>query len=304
MEPRSSADVIRRRRWELARARALRLLETFNPEQLRDEDRAKHSSTAEAVPPSKSESLPAHELFKVRVWLSLQGIKYELKEYDPNQPRDEEGKWSSDGGGGNGSAESVGYQGEKPAERPTPKAGSGSTEKAMQKVTKAIAAIPAKHAEILKNIPIEVVQSSVDIKTDTVSAGTDTVGTFRFQGDKPVGIVLAENIRMNVHRTYDLPVESIEQVTIHELGHALDHHNGWKLGNDVPFLKGINKGLKRMKPNEKRNGLYFLSDPKERFAELYSLAYNPSKSAKYFGGMSRKRAETVFAESLAIVKAL
>jgi hypothetical protein len=88
-ELRDSAAIIRQQRWEVLRARALRLLER----------------------------------------------------YDPNQPRDEDGKWTSDGGSGDGS-ESPGATGG--AGQSQVNAASKVTQQAVAKAQAAIASIPAE----------------------------------------------------------------------------------------------------------------------------------------------------------------
>jgi GNAT superfamily N-acetyltransferase len=146
------------------------------------------------------------------------------------------------------------------------------------------------------------------------------VGLFDYTDDKPK-VFLAESLRRVlshppvpgawdtplqqwVNEESFIPIKQPDQIATHELGHALDYMSGWKHSTeDEIYNWGPGVGTK-LTQKEENNGKYWLSDEKETFAELYSLAYNPNRGEdqRYFGGMTRERAEEVFAKALKKVR--
>lgn len=261
----------------------------------------------------RAKGLPPHELFKVRVWLGLQGIKF-----DPDQPRDEDGKWTSGGGasaGGDSGASAVQLdplaQVSGPVARVGERSGKTASGQAIAKVKAAAAAIPPAHAEALKHVPINVVYGHDDLSVGGASGLYSRANKEIFVAEhaKFVTKVWAPgNNEMTESSTY-VPLDSIERTAVHELGHAYDHHikqqGSFQLmarqdNGRSPSV--IDQGVKRLKRKEKSNAKYYLSTPTETFAELYALAYSPNRNIKYFGGMTAQRAEEVFSEALTKIR--
>jgi hypothetical protein len=81
--------------------------------------------------------------------------------------------------------------------------------------------------------------------------------------------------------------------TVHELGHGIDHINGWKYG--PALAKHVDEDAKQMSDFEKQSAKYYFSNDKERFAELYKTAYTPGDTAF---NMPINKAKKVFAKSI------
>lgn len=218
---------------------------------------------------------------RLKKWLELK-----------DQPRvpagsPEGGQFTSDGGGG--------------ATSTRVKMGAGVTPEAVDTVKKAVDAIPEAHAKALADVPIKVVKSTDDLR----GGSGNQVGMFRYMGDTPLGIEIAQttNIQFGDSK-HVVPVKNLEKVAIHEAGHALDHRNGWQLSRGLDTA--IQTGVDRMTRREQQTGAYWIRDRSEAFAELYALAHNPNKDTGqvYFGKMPRTQAENVFAEALAQVRAM
>lgn len=215
------------------------------------------------------------------------GLELEVvKAFDPNQPRDEEGEWSSTGGSS--------------TLRARPKVTGGST-RARNLVVKGVAAIPAEHAEMISGVKVSVVDG---LSSVAMMQGKNTIGLFDWEGGPPGEISIAEKVPVEFNGKVigTVPVKDLPGTVVHELGHALDYKMNWRLGHAIN--KQVMSDIGAAGSRDIRNAAYYTAKPKEMFAELYNVAYNPSTSGstKFFGGMSRKRAETVFAKSLSTLR--
>lgn len=192
--------------------------------------------------------------------------------------------------------------------RPTIGQSTGSA-KANERVKTVIDAIPAAHAEAIKDYPVRIVRSSTAfMEDDNDIRGLTWQGMFSYNKEtgKVNGIYIAETapfLDTTTGKLHDIEISNISKNTAHELGHAYDHFTKGEASRKLG--KEMLKGLKSMKPREKKAAIKQF-EFNECFAELYALAHNPNKGKdqRYFGNMTRKRAETVFAEALAKVKAL
>lgn len=200
----------------------------------------------------------------------------QIRKFDPNQPRDQRGRWSDVGGVS--SAEG----------RPSITGKAGAF---MKRVQDGLDAMPATHAARIKHVPIRIAQ--------VAERGSETTrGMFQWRGDEPLGITLGEEIHIPVSSgSYTLKTIDPEGLVLHEAAHALDHSTRWQLSNRMH--PSIYAAANVLKPSEREKASYYLSDKTEMFAELYSLKYNPNskKSWRSFG-MKPERARQVFAGPL------
>src|SRR5215831_10772772 len=221
--------------------------------------------------------------------------KRDLTKFDPDQPRDEEGKWTSGGGDGGGAASTsvpAANQPQKPSEkRPTVAGLRGVSEATVAKVNSAIDAIPAEHREEL-GVGVTVYRDSKNFPV--AEKWRHASGLFAVYADGRKEIKISEAV-------HSVPTKSVERVMTHELGHAYDSATGQMARHDV--TTSLRKMTSRMTPSERQNAKYFLSTPGELFAELYSLTYSPDKSGKYFN-MPRDKALNVFKEGVAKIKGM
>jgi hypothetical protein len=236
------------------------------------------------------------------------------KAFDPDQPRDETGKWTSGGGDGGGGAAPAATPAAPPAAsaaKPQITPLVGVSKDGARRVERALSAIPAAHAEALKDVKIYIQPTSTIIGYDP--GGGDVTGKY-----SPINqtIQVAETVPVKFpKKTVDIPYSNLERVTLHELGHAFDDR--YVSTKSAEIAGDVSTGIGRMTRQEKADGAYFILGDRgginagESFAELYSLAYNPVQSGEragplqvYFGGLSRRRAETVFKEALAKVRAM
>jgi hypothetical protein len=233
------------------------------------------------------------------------------EKFDPDQPRDEDGKWTDGGGGGDsggGEKPSGGGKPEKPSEGQQPKgkpklaAAKGVSTQAKNRVQSAVDAIPATHAERLKNVPVDVLATNRDFAK---GGGAKDVGLFSWHGGRPM-IEIPQSIVLKGKsgQEYTISIKNIEHNTVHELGHALDHSGDWKEHSKI--YREMTAGIDKMTKKEQSRGQYYISDPRETFAELYAVAHNPKQTGtqRYFGGMKKERVEEVFKDALIKVRAI
>lgn len=233
---------------------------------------------------------------------ALKFNKWDESEH-PRHPAgsEEGGEFAPAGGGGGGGTSSndirvVARTGVKTRELNLVKAG--------------VKAVPVEHAKKVKAVPVYVVRSTRDIPVrGNAPESSKTTGLFQWAPGEPRIYIPTHKIydyrdSRGEMVTWDTPLKNITRDTVHEIGHALDHHNDWELGNKIREACYIAE--RDMTAREKKKADYFIHDIKEMFAEVYTLAYNPVKTGtqRYFGGMKRERAEEVFAEALRIVKAM
>jgi hypothetical protein len=208
------------------------------------------------------------------------------------------------GPGGDGSGGGGGGDGKSPKVLSN---GKGTSTAKINKVKAAVKAIPAAHADKISHVDVNVVGDNTQLPSGPHSGGDrKAVGMFSYGGGSSPTIHIPQNFlyRGSDGKTFQLPLKTIERDTVHELGHALDHNNNWEHSKSIKAE--VQQGMARLKSKEAEKAGYLTQDPHEAFAELYALAHNPNKSGsqKYFGGMSKARAETVFKEALEKVKAI
>ena len=85
-------------------------------------------------------------------------------------------------------------------------------------------------------------------------------------------------------------------VLFHEIGHALDDRVGLsnKLGQT------LHADASKMRPEDNYLAKYWLQNNRELLAEVYKVAYSPSKKGGF--NMGQKKAEKLFARSIAALR--
>jgi hypothetical protein len=257
----------------------------------------------------------AQEFFATNAHLArdINDLVIVVRDFDPNQPRDEEGKWT-DGGGGDGAGGGGGA-----GVTPQVTQGDGTSAEKYNRIKTALAVIPASHAAQIKDVSISFVKSQYDMPSQ-FGVSPQAEGLFAFNGKSRIFVAESKRSILNVppstwkpdrptppleqwitKETF-LPTKQIEQVTVHELGHALDHATEWKHSANIAKLADAAKA--QLTAREKKNGAYWLNNDRETFAELYTTLYNPNDGddQRYFGGLTRARAKSVFKAALAAMK--
>lgn len=197
----------------------------------------------------------------------------DLEKYNPDEPRDEAGKWT-DGGGGSGSPTVTGL---------------GSV---AAKVRAGVASLPASHLARVSDIPIRVEPRGAE----------GWAGFFRSGGGSPPHIAIAGNQSYLDHATQqrrEVSLKDPAKVVIHEIGHALDFKTHGDLNRRLAGT--VMADAKAMTPGEQAGARHWLSNSTEMFAETYALAFGP-KNGRYFGYMTSTRARKVFANSVSKLK--
>jgi hypothetical protein len=228
-----------------------------------------------------------------------------LAKFDESQhPRDEHGRWTDAGGGDTATA------------RPAASKGAGASDAAFAKIEAAVAAIPASHAARIAHVPVVLTKTSDEFPGHIAAGGgASTVGLFGWADDQP-RIDVAEAVKVTAtitdvgatpqsRQTVSLlPVRQPEQVTVHEMAHALDYVSGWALSDDAALKQRFAAATALMSERETKNASYWIGGgQREMFAELYSAIYNPNRASDqtYFGGMTRARVREVFAPAIASI---
>lgn len=174
------------------------------------------------------------------------------------------------------------------------------------KMKAAIDAMPHEHAALIENVPLTSVDTYLGLQG---GAQGDVEGLFDYaQGAGK--ITIAQNIVLGKtsHGVINGKVKDTEGVTVHELAHALDYNapaGRWALSRQ--HASTLYADAEKMKAGERQKADYFIrGGTKELFAEAYRLVYSPQvkASATYFGGLKKARAEVIFADSIAAIKAM
>jgi hypothetical protein len=85
-------------------------------------------------------------------------------------------------------------------------------------------------------------------------------------------------------------------ITVHELGHALDHQSNWQLGKE--FGPMVDEAAKSMSKFDREYAEHSFSNDKEKFAELFRLAFSRDGSFE----KRQAAAERIFAKPLAAIR--
>lgn len=172
--------------------------------------------------------------------------------------------------------------------------------------------IPSSHRDFLKDggakfygvgsIPAKAITSG------NVDEGDSVFGLMSSSSGFPEIFVAANATGMINGKLFTFPLRNVENVALHEAGHAIDFLSGWKL-NDAFYMPMLQEALLRMDKGDAANGWYFLSTPHEAFAALYQLTYGREIKGDvdvvgFFGGMSKKEALKVFKGSVAALRKL
>lgn len=224
-----------------------------------------------------SGGLPPHELAKVRRWLASQA-KYHGENPDE---RDEGGRFAPTGSGGGGSVPSVGSGPKITSDKYTSPRGVAAA-------MKAVKSIPESHRDGLKNVSIKVYESTTDFKLPAGQTG--------MYSPKNKTIEVAESFKLG-GRT--VPVASVEQTVVRELGRAYNDASAGKAANNLDTSAAVN-GMSFL---ERMRARHFIKNKTETFTELYTLAYGPDKRQNAFG-LGRARAEELYAGPLAQLRAM
>ena len=207
-----------------------------------------------------------------------------LPEFDPDQPRDEAGRWTSSGA----------YQ-------------TSGKDIASRDIQRGLSRIPEEHRELLRRRGVKF------YVVDKIGGGESYTDAGTVLGLTYLGI---EN-KVFIARTasfiwkgkeVNLPLLNVEGMVVHEIGHAIDGLFG-PLSSALE--KYIDEDARKMTKKELQDAWYFFSNRYEKFAELYRVAYARTprggiaeEGYRAFGGMERGRAKRVFGTSLRMLKAL
>jgi hypothetical protein len=158
--------------------------------------------------------------------------------------------------------------------------GSGASRAEVQK---GIDNIPASHIASLRGVSV----SSQPVVT--TADGRQVQGLYQGQ---------TRNIQI-ADKVMGRSIRDPQGTVTHEIGHALDSEHG--LSRDRALMHTLNSDATRMRPEEAYLAGHYLSNERETFAESYRLAYSTSGKGAF--GLGQKRAEKVFAKSIAAVRA-
>lgn len=220
------------------------------------------------------------------------------KKYDPNQPRDERGRWTSTGA--SAAIEQVISEGSTLAPIPEDISNWFGEYRVIREagdipggVGEAIRAIPEEHLSLLHDTTIslnETVQASYYHPNRGYIEEEDVLGIYhpaQGTGDDSIQIAYRANGR---------DAKSISGTTLHEIGHAIDFKHGNRLGASAFNWLNYSMGLARypMTDHEKQISAYYFKNTRERAAELYAMTYNPNFSAEGAFGLPAFRASELF----------
>ena len=217
----------------------------------------------------------------------------EVAKYDPDQPRapkgsDEGGQWIEAGD----------YHPET-FERAGPTVASNGYPQWEARLREVIAQLPAAHMKAILNTVVRVVDKLAPLNAAMTDHGY-TLGLWSGNRGSNYGeIKIAKGFQF---KGRNATLRNPDATLVHEIGHAIDYafHNQ----PSRMLLAVASQDALKMTKVEKRQmtrASYWLQQPTEMFAELYSLAYTPGRQNKFFG-MNRPNAEAKFKTSLAVLR--
>lgn len=173
-------------------------------------------------------------------------------------------------------------------------------------VAKAAHSVPAHHLALIKNIPINSIETWGGKGSKFVTSyGDNTAGMFSWRGN--TGVIYIPRVTIKGRR-----LQNSAQATIHEIGHGVDFELTRKslppkslgpreLSFGFQFASDFRTGVDRMSSSEKKWAAYWTVSNSEMFAEVYSAIYGDERST-YFGGMTRTRVLDTFREAAAAIR--
>lgn len=160
-------------------------------------------------------------------------------------------------------------------------------------IEKAIAKLPESHRDLLRRRGVKITMK------ERVQAGHhgDVLGVYRhfIFGSEGGQIQIAEQYKIGM-RTFR--ATDTAGTTIHEIGHAIDHALDWRGGMSIRNQVDLDAKA-GMSDYDLQKASYYFSNEKERFAELYRVAYGQAGF-----GMTADKASKVFEKSISILKQL
>jgi hypothetical protein len=168
--------------------------------------------------------------------------------------------------------------------------GKHPNEHIQKKVDEAIASLPDTHRDLLARRGV-----NVTMQKEVQAGGHGSVlGVYKHRvwGDwGQIEIAEEYGIGGRKFKSADVP-----GTTVHEIGHAIDHALDWRGGTTIKRQVDIDAAA-GMDWSERNYAKYYFSNEKERFAELYRVAYGQAGF-----GMTAAKAQRVFANSIRILK--
>lgn len=168
-------------------------------------------------------------------------------------------------------------------------------------VRHAVAELPASHRRLIgKRSPVYVVPV-VDLGGNKSTTGISGVGTAAgvfYSGSGRIEVGATYGAGDNQFKSYHMP-----RTLCHEVGHSLDQELG-RPSDNKEFTDAIPPPGERGTWSEETNSKYFHLNTSETWAELYSVLYAPEGTQSFFHCMSRKRAASLYAKPLAVMKRL
>jgi len=159
------------------------------------------------------------------------------------------------------------------------------------KITAGLDAIPKDHYEVLAKRGVRIEMS------DTVESSKNGSVNGQYSwgyGNQDNIVKLADNTKF---KEWKYKIVDPSGTTVHELGHAYDHASNWR--RSAQISKYVDEDAKKMSATDREYAKYYFSNDKERYAELYRVAYSPGKTAFH---MSIKKAQKIFARSIEKLK--
>lgn len=201
-----------------------------------------------------------------------------LRKYSPDEPRDDHGRWT-DGAQGDTAVQGLRLQQLRQQVKDEAKRLADGIKAGQD-------AIPASDREIIGEIAIKAVDNM------------DGPGQNNWIGQFYRDLAGDPHIEIATTDTMGFPNADPTGVTVHELGHALDSAlNRYNLPGQ--FVWNITQDAAGLTKDMRSDAAYWLQNPKEGFAELYSLTFSPNhgKDARFFA-LPYPVASKVFAKSI------
>lgn len=182
------------------------------------------------------------------------------------------------------------------------------------KIRRAVAELPKAHQKLLGARAPVVAMKFISFAGESTTGSTsgNAIGLFKSKArpvfdqtwkDKSssVGQVsVASRVRVG---QWDMPVQDdVAATTTHEMGHAIDYALGDASFSSY-FQDTVKTAAASQTKQEAKKSRYYHLDPRETWAECYSLAFTPSlKKKSAFGGIPVERAKEIYAEPIAAMK--
>lgn len=207
-------------------------------------------------------------------------MKIDLRDNPCHDP--ETGEFCDTGGGGGEGSKPSGGDNKPSGQSDHKVAGSGKNRDVIEK---AVRSFPSSIYEKIKDVAF----ISQPIIQSQKPGGVSVAG--RYSPGPPSMIRVADTAG-------DRKVTSPTGVLYHEVGHAIDDRMG---GLSSKLASTLIADANKMKPEEKYLAKYWINHgPRELFSEAFRVAYSTDKKGGF--SMGQKRAEKVFAKSIAAIR--